>query len=146
MKSEPEVFSIDILKKDKVTTWEGVRNYQARNFMRDTMSVGDKVLFYHSSCEIPGIYGLAEILKVKVVDESQFDKKSEYFDPKSNKENPTWICVQLKFIKKFKLPLTLLEIKENRNLKDMRVAQKGSRLSVQPVSEKDFEHISLMQS
>ena len=141
MKSEPQVFSIDTLKKDKVTTWEGVRNYQARNFMRDTMSTGDQVLFYHSSCEVPGIYGLAEVTKAKVVDESQFDKKSEYFDPKSKIENPTWICAQLKFVKKFKLPFTLLEIKEDKNLKDMRVAQKGSRLSVQPVSEKDFDYI-----
>ncbi len=141
MKSEPDVYGIDNLQKDKFTIWEGVRNYQARNFMRDNMSINDEVLFYHSSCDIPGIYGLAEVSKVRVVDKTQFEKKSEYFDKRSKVESPSWICVEVKFIKKFLYPITLSEIREDENLQNMRVVQKGSRLSIQPVDKKDFEYI-----
>ena len=97
MKSEPDVFSIDDLKKQKQTTWDGVRNYQARNFMMNDMQVGDLVLFYHSNAKPPGIAGLATVSKKAEPDPTQFDKKSEYFDPKATKEKPRWFCVKVKF-------------------------------------------------
>ena len=141
MKSEPETYSIENLKKDGTTWWNGVRNYQARNFMWKEMQVGDKVLFYHSNAEPPGIAGLAEISKAAQPDETQFDKKSEYFDPKATKEKPNWYCTQVKFKKIFKNFIPLDEIKKDKSLAEMIVIQKGSRLSIQPVSEKHFHHI-----
>jgi predicted RNA-binding protein with PUA-like domain len=100
MKSEPEAYSIDRLAKDKTAPWTGVRNYQARNFMRDQMAIGDKVLFYHSSCDEPGIVGIAEVCKRAYPDETQFDKKSHYYDAKSTRDNPRWLHVDVKFVKK----------------------------------------------
>lgn len=141
MKSEPDVFSIDTLKKDKTTLWEGVRNYQARNYMMNDMSVGDEVLFYHSSTDPSGIVGLATISQKAMPDFSQFNKKSEYFDAKATKEKPIWYCVEVKYKSTFKKILTLHEIKEIAALKDMLVIKKGSRLSIQPVVEKDFDYI-----
>lgn len=141
MKSEPDVFSIDHLKKDKTTLWEGVRNYQARNYMMNDMSVGDEVLFYHSSTDPSGIVGLATVSKKAMPDESQFNKKSEYFDPKATQEKPIWFCVEVKYKSTFKNPLTLHEIKAIDALNDMLVIKKGSRLSIQPVTEKDFNYI-----
>jgi predicted RNA-binding protein with PUA-like domain len=141
MKSEPDVFSIDHLKKDKTTLWEGVRNYQARNYMMNDMSVGDEVLFYHSSTDPSGIVGLATISKKALPDESQFNKKSEYFDPKATQERPIWFCVEVKYKSTFKQPLTLHQIKAIEALNTMLVIQKGSRLSIQPVTEKDFNYI-----
>lgn len=141
MKSEPDVFSIDNLKKDKTTLWEGVRNYQARNYMMNDMSVGDEVLFYHSSTDPSGIVGLATVSKKALPDASQFDKKSEYFDPKATKEKPIWFCVEVKYKSTFKQPLTLHQIKAIEALNTMLVIQKGSRLSIQPVTEKDFNYI-----
>lgn len=138
MKSEPDVFSIDNLKKDKTTMWEGVRNYQARNSMKE-MQVGDGVLFYHSSTEPPGVAGIAKVSKVAGPDASQFDKKSEYFDPKATKEKPIWFCVQLEYAETFKNFVSLAELRENKSLADMVVLQKGSRLSVQPVDKKHFD-------
>lgn len=141
MKSEPDVFSIDDLKKQKQTTWDGVRNYQARNFMMNEMKVGDQVLFYHSNAKPPGIAGLATVSKNAEPDPTQFDKKSEYFDPKATKEKPRWFCVKVKFQEKFKELLPLEELKSDKALKDMLVVQKGQRLSIQPVKEKDFKYI-----
>lgn len=141
MKSEPEVFSIDDLLKHKTTLWEGVRNYQARNFMMKDMAIGDQVLFYHSNAEPPGIAGLATVSKISTPDPTQFDKKSEYFDKKSTLEKPIWYCVEVKFSKKFKEVFALSDIKSDKNLKNMLVIQKGSRLSIQPVDKKDFEYI-----
>lgn len=141
MKSEPDVFSIDDLEKNKTTLWEGVRNYQARNFMMKDMQIGDEVLFYHSNAEPPGIVGIATVSKLAVPDPLQFDKKSEYYDPKATKEKPIWYCVEVKFKKKFKNMLSLNEIKSDKNLKNMIVIQKGSRLSINPVDKKDFEYI-----
>jgi predicted RNA-binding protein with PUA-like domain len=141
MKSEPDVFSIDDLEKNKTTLWEGVRNYQARNFMMKDMQVGDEVLFYHSNAEPPGIAGVATVSKLAVPDPLQFDKKSEYYDPKATKEKPIWYCVEVKFKKKFKNLFPLNEIKNDKNLKNMIVIQKGSRLSINPVDKKDFEYI-----
>lgn len=141
MKSEPDVFSIDDLEKNKTTLWEGVRNYQARNFMMKDMQIGDEVLFYHSNAEPPGIAGVATVSKLAIPDPLQFDKKSEYYDPKATKEKPIWYCVEVKFKKKFKNMLSLNEIKSDKNLKNMIVIQKGSRLSINPVDKKDFEYI-----
>lgn len=146
LKTEPDVFSIDDLRRVKKEDWTGVRNFQARNFMRDSMRVGDICFFYHSSCEVPGIAGLCKVSKVNVVDKLQFDQKSEYFDPKSKTENPTWICVEVEFVKKFEKVISLTEIKElakrEKGLLNMRLLQPGSRLSVQPVSPNEYKCIS----
>jgi predicted RNA-binding protein with PUA-like domain len=139
MKSEPDVYSIDQLNKDKTTWWEGVRNYQARNFMMKNMKVGDAVLFYHSNAEPPGIAGLAVISKNAMPDKLQFDPKSDYFDPKATLDKPVWFCVEVEFQQKFKHFISLQKIREQEDLKDMSVLQKGSRLSVQPVDQKHFE-------
>lgn len=144
MKSEPDVYSIEQLKKDGSTWWNGVRNYQARNFMWKEMQPGDKVLFYHSSCEPPGIAGIAEISKAAEPDATQFDKKSEYFDAKATKEKPMWYCTQVKFKKIFKHYVTLEEIKAEKSLADMLVLKRGQRLSIQPVEEKHFKILEKM--
>jgi len=141
MKSEPDTYSIDQLQKDKTTWWEGVRNYQARNYMMKEMNVGDEVLFYHSSCEVPGVAGLAVISKEAEPDKLQFDKKSDYFDPKATKEKPIWFCTQVKFVDHAKNYVSLEQIRKDKKLKDMMVIQKGSRLSIQPVTKADFDHI-----
>lgn len=144
MKSEPHVFSIDQLKKEGSTPWEGVRNYQARNFMMNEMKVGDQVLFYHSSAEPPyetGIAGLAEIAESATPDKLQFDKKSEYYDAKATKEKPQWFCVRVQFKEKFKKTFTLAELKAEKELSEMLVIRQGMRLSIQPVTEKDFQFI-----
>jgi len=141
MKSEPDVFSIADLKKNKTTLWEGVRNYQARNFMMNDMSVGDSVLFYHSNAEPAGIAGLAKVSKKAIPDPLQFDKKSEYFDPKATREKPIWYCVEVQFVSEFPEIFSLAEIKITAALKDMLVIKKGQRLSIQPVNEKDYQWI-----
>ena len=135
-KSEPDEYSIDHLKTDKKCLWEGVRNYQARNIMRDECQKGDIILYYHSSTKETGIYGLAIINQTGIADPSQFDKNSKYYDPKATKEKPRWICVEVKYKKKFKTPILRDELKENKKLSDLMLLQKGSRLSIQPVSEK----------
>ena len=148
MKSEPDAFSWDDLKNSekKTTPWDGIRNYQARNFMRDSMTKGDVVLFYHSNCKVPGIVGLAEISsKAAYPDFTQFDSKSKYYDPKSDPENPRWLLVDVRYKKKLKIPVSLKEIKAHPELKNMKVAQRGMRLSIQPVEEKHFEIILGMQ-
>ncbi|MDB4983879.1 MAG: hypothetical protein JWM20_58 [Patescibacteria group bacterium] len=147
MKSEADCYSIDDLKRDKKTSWTGVRNYQARNFMRDNMQLDDLILFYHSGgtkTEPTGVYGVAKITSKSKPDETQFDKKSEYFEPRATKENAVWFCPEISFVKKFKNPVTLSDIKFENSLSGIMVAQKGSRLSVQPVSEKHFRIIEEM--
>lgn len=141
MKSEPDVFSIDTLKTKKKSGWDGVRNYQARNYMRDDMRKGDMVLFYHSSCEIPGVAGLAKVCKESHPDPSQFDPKSEYYDPKATAENPRWFMVEVEFVEKFKDVVTLQTIKMTKELESMPLVQKGSRLSINPVKEKEYKKI-----
>lgn len=143
MKSEPDVFSIDDLKSRPGSReqWDGVRNYQARNFMRDEMKVGDLILFYHSNATPPGVAGIAEVSKLAHPDHTQFDKKSEYYDPKATLENPRWFMVEVKFVEKFKNFLSLDELKECAPLQGMRLLQKGNRLSVMPVELKEFEFI-----
>lgn len=140
MKSEPEEFSINDLKRVKEEPWSGVRNYAARNYMMRDMKVGDAVLFYHSSCEVPGVYGLAKVSHLSEPDASQFDKKSEYFDPKAKKEKPTWYGVRVKYVKTFKHPVTLATIKMDAKLKGMFLFKNG-RLSVGPVTKAEYEHI-----
>ncbi|MGZ3772672.1 MAG: EVE domain-containing protein [Pseudobdellovibrionaceae bacterium] len=144
MKSEPDVFSIDQLRKDKTTWWEGVRNYQARNFMMKDMQVGDMVLFYHSNATPPGVAGLAKVSHLAVPDKTQFDKKSEYCDEKASKEKPIWFCVEVEFVEKFKNFVSLNDLRDNDKLNDMLVLQKGSRLSIQPVDKKHFDIVKKM--
>ena len=141
MKSEPSTYSIDDLKKDGVTQWEGVRNYQARNFMRDQMKIGDKVLFYHSNATPPGIVGLAEVCRESYPDYFALDASSKYFDPKASEEKPIWMMVDVKFVKKFETIITLEDIKNRPELAEMLVIKKGMRLSIQPVSQRDYENI-----
>ena len=143
MKSEPDDASIDdVLALPKQTiAWYGVRNYQARNFMRDAMQVGDGVLFYHSGCAVPGIAGLAEVASTPYPDETQFDPKSKYFDPKANREEPRWMLVDVRALKKTSL-ISLAELREQDPLADMRILQRGNRLSITPVSAAEWRHIT----
>ena len=141
VKSEPSAYSIDDLVKDKRTHWDGVRNYQARNFMRDDMKKGDLVLFYHSNTEPTAVVGVCEVVKEGYPDFTAFDPEAKHFDPKSKEDNPTWIMVDIKLIKKFKRPVTLKEIKEHPKLQNMRLVQRGNRLSVMPIEKKEFDLI-----
>ncbi|MBY0316715.1 MAG: EVE domain-containing protein [Bdellovibrionales bacterium] len=138
MKSEPDVFSIDDLKEKKTTLWDGVRNYQARNFMMNDMQVGDTVLFYHSNATPPGIAGYAKVSKKAAPDPSQFDKKSEYFDSSATPEKPRWFGVEVAFVKKFKELISLERLRETKGLENMLLLRKGQRLSIQPVTEKEY--------
>ena len=132
MKSEPDAYSIDSLKNDEITLWDGIRNYQARNFMRK-MVKGDKAFFYHSNCKPPGIVGLMEVIDMNIVDPTQFEKNSKYYDPKSNPENPRWDCVKVKYIFKSNKILSLPELKILFNEDELLVVKKGNRLSIIPV-------------
>ncbi len=142
MKSEPDEFSIDDLAraKNQSTAWFGVRNYQARNFMRDQMKVGDRAFFYHSSCPEPGIAGIVEISAPAYPDATQFDPKSPYFDAKSTKEAPRWVNVDVKFIAKSRL-VSLAELRSEPALARMRVLQRGNRLSITPVDPAEWAHV-----
>jgi len=142
MKSEPAEFSIDDLVKAprKTTPWFGVRNYQARNFMRDVMQVGDGVLFYHSSCEVPGIAGVARVASKPYPDASQFDRKSEYYDAKSKREEPRWMLVDVALERKTRL-MPLEEMRTYPQLADMVVLKRGNRLSITPVTEREWKFI-----
>lgn len=144
MKSEAEMYAIDDFAREKKTVWTEVRNYQARNMMRDSMRVGDYFFFYHSSSKPSGVFGIGRILKTGIGDPTALDAHSEYFDPKAAADKNPWITVQVEFIKKFERPVTLEAIKGNKNLSKMAVVQRGSRLSVQPVSEPEFQEILRM--
>ncbi len=144
MKSEESVYSIDDLKKDKVAYWDGVRNYQARNFMRDEMKIGDKVIFYHSNSKPTAAVGICEVVKEGYPDFTAFDPDDLHYDPKSNKENPTWYMVDVKFVEKFERPVTLAEIKANPKLSEMKLVQRGNRLSVMPIKKAEFDEIVRM--
>ena len=132
MKSEPDAYSIDSLRNDDVTLWDGIRNYQARNFMRK-MSIGDKVFFYHSNCKPPGIVGLMEVIDLNIIDPTQFEKDSKYYDPKSNVDNPRWDCVKVKYLLKAKKMLSLPELKNLFSEDELLVVKKGNRLSIIPI-------------
>jgi len=142
MKSEPDECSIDdvLAARGRMTPWSGVRNYQARNFMRDAMRVGDGVLFYHSSCEIPGVAGLAEVASAAYPDESQFDKKSPYYDPASKRDAPRWFNVDVRALRKTRL-VPLDELRGKKGLARMRLLQPGNRLSITPVSASEWRLI-----
>jgi len=141
MKSEPDEISIDDALASKVVPWFGVRNYQARNFMRDQMKTGDGVLFYHSSCAEPGIAGIAEVFSTAYPDHTQFDLASPYFDPKATEENPRWMMVDVKAIRKTRL-LSLAEMRKIPELASMLVLQKGSRLSITPVTAQEWQIVT----
>jgi predicted RNA-binding protein with PUA-like domain len=142
MKSEPSDVSIDDLASlpEKTIAWYGVRNYQARNFMRDQMSVGDPVFFYHSSCSEPGIAGIAEVCKLAYPDTTQFDPTSKYFDPKATSHNPRWFNVEVKFIKKTRL-VGIKELRSYPELSSLRILQTGNRLSITPVDPSEWQFI-----
>lgn len=144
MKSEPDVYGIDDLKAEKVTGWDGIRNYQARNLMRDDMQVGDWVLFYHSNAKPPGVAGLAKVVKTGVPDPTQWDTESKYYDPKSTPDTPRWIMVEVAFVEKFSEFVPLPTLKSAPDLEGLMVTKKGMRLSVQPVSEPHFQTICQM--
>ncbi|MEO9214319.1 MAG: EVE domain-containing protein [Rhodanobacter sp.] len=145
MKSEPDAFSIDDLKRKRTEAWDGVRNYQARNFMRDSMRPDDKVFFYHSNCAEPGIAGIAEVASDAYPDPSQFDSKSKYFDPKSSREEPRWMLVDVKFVKKLKRTISLEELKADNTLAEMPLLRKGNRLSVMPVEAVHWKYILTLE-
>ena len=142
MKSEPSDCSVDDLAAmpNQSVAWYGVRNYQARNFMRDQMKVGDKVFFYHSNCAEPGIVGLAEVGRLAYPDQTQFDPKNKYFDPKATLESPRWFNVDVKLSKKTRL-VSLKELRSYPELERMRILQKGNRLSITPVDPREWEFI-----
>lgn len=142
MKSEPSTFSIDDLARssNQTTCWDGVRNYQARNFMR-SMAVGDQVLFYHSNTDPPAVVGTAEVVKTAYHDSTQFDKRNKHYDSESKPAKPRWDMVDIRYVRKFARPLTLDELRAQIKLKDMPLLKKGSRLSVQPVTLLEWRHI-----
>jgi predicted RNA-binding protein with PUA-like domain len=142
MKSEPSAFSIDDLMTAprQTTCWDGVRNYQARNFMR-SMAIGDRVLFYHSNADPPAVVGIAEVVKTAYADPTQFDKKDKHYDPESEPSTPRWDMVDIKYTRKFSQPVSLDQLRKEPKLKGMVLLHKGSRLSVQPVTSAEWEHI-----
>lgn len=140
IKSEADEYSIDNLKRDKKIAWEGVRNFQARNFMKDQMKVKDLAIFYHTNVDM-GVYGIAKVVSKSHPDLSAQNARSEYFDPRATADKPIWYCVDFAYVKKFKKPLTLQQIKNDPILKTMRIAQRGNRLSITPVAEKEYNHI-----
>ncbi|WP_145205677.1 EVE domain-containing protein [Thalassoglobus polymorphus] len=142
-KSEPNSYSIDDLEKDKnqTTCWDGVRNYQARNLLRDDIKVGDQVFFYHSNAKPMAIVGTAEVVKAGYPDHTAFDKNDHHYDEKSDPENPRWYMVDIKLIQKFEKPVTREELKAEEKIADMMLLQRGSRLSVQPVTAAHWKHI-----
>ena len=141
MKSEPDVYSIDDLKRDRREPWDSIRNYQARNMMRDDMRIGDKIFFYHSNCKDIGIVGIMKVASKPYPDSTQFDPKSNYFDPKSSADNPRWQLVDVAFVRKFKRTIKLTELKAQPGLEDMILVRKGNRLSIMPVSDEHWELI-----
>jgi predicted RNA-binding protein with PUA-like domain len=141
MKTEPDEFSIDDLKRKKTEPWSGVRNYQARNHMRDGMRKGDGVLFYHSSCEVPGVAGIAEVATAAYPDPTQFDPGSDYFDAGSKRGEPRWVLVDVRFKRKLKRVITLAELKTRKELAGMVLLRPGNRLSVSPVTKAEWDFI-----
>lgn len=141
MKSEPSTFSIDDLinKPNQIFQWDGVRNYQARNMMRDDMQIGDQLFFYHSNCKPPGIVGIATICKTSYPDHTAFDPESPYYDPKSHPDKPRWFMVDVKFKRKFREIISLDQIKAQPEMADFKLIQRGNRLSILPVNQKEWD-------
>ncbi len=146
MKSEPAVYGIDHLRaqKRRIDHWDGIRNYQARNSMRDQMKTGDLAFFYHSNCSEPAVVGIMEIVSAAYPDHTAFDPNEKHFDAKSDPDNPRWLMVDVKFKKKLKEPITLQAIKAEKKLADMRLVQRGNRLSILPVTPGEWRHILKM--
>lgn len=142
LKTEPDCYSIDDLARDKRTCWSGVRNFQARNFMRDDMKVGDRLLIYHSSAKPPGVAGLAEVAKAAYPDHTALDPKDDHYDPKASADNPIWMMVDVKFLEKFPQLVGLDELKTRRDLDGLMVLKRGMMLSIQPVDKKHFDIIT----
>ncbi|MCY0964702.1 EVE domain-containing protein [Parathalassolituus penaei] len=142
-KSEPDVFGIQHLavRPQQTAFWEGVRNYQARNFLRDEVKVGDLVLFYHSSCKDVGIAGIAEVVREAYPDHTQFDPESKYFDPKASPDNPRWVMVDVKLVEKFSRVLSLASIKAMPEITELALVKKGHRLSIMPVLAEEYERL-----
>ncbi|MAY38005.1 MULTISPECIES: EVE domain-containing protein [Spongiibacter] len=147
MKSEPDTFGIDDLAaRPKATEhWDGVRNYQARNMMRDQMKVGDQVLFYHSACKTPGVAGIAEVVREGYPDFTARDPESKYYDPKASEDNPRWYMVDVRFVRKLKRLIPLSELKANPQLEDMPLLKRGNRLSIMPVDPQHWQQILAME-
>ena len=150
MKSEPDVFGIDDLARapKRTTAWEGVRNYQARNMLRDDVSKGDLAFFYHSSCEVPGIAGIVQVVRAAYPDPTQFDRASEYYDPASTRETPRWFCVDVRFERRIEPVITLAELREHASgaLREMVILKRGNRLSVTPVSAAEWRCVVAMRA
>ena len=146
MKSEPDSFGIADLERVKIEPWTGVRNFQARNYMRDEMRAGDDVLFYHSNATPPGVAGLAKVHRTGVVDDTQFEPSSKYYDPKAKRDAPVWICVDVSYVATFPRLVSLEELHAEARLAEMLVLRKGMRLSVQPVSTEHFEVVKEMSA
>jgi predicted RNA-binding protein with PUA-like domain len=150
IKSEPDVFGIDNLARapKRTTAWEGVRNYQARNMLRDDVSKGDQAFFYHSSCEVPGIAGIVQVVRAAYPDPAQFDRASEYYDPASTREAPRWFCVDVRFERRIEPVITLAELREHVSgvLREMVILKRGNRLSVTPVSAAEWRCIVAMRA
>ena len=140
LKSEPSTYGVDDLARDKVTAWTGVRNYQARNFMRNGMRCGDRAFFYHSSCEEPGISGIVEVAKAAYPDETQFDRRSKHYDAGATRDNPRWFNIDVKLVRKTRL-VELAELRGNKALAGMQLLRRGNRLSITPVSAAEWNAI-----
>lgn len=143
MKSEPGAFSIDDLKNmpEQTEHWDGVRNYQARNMMRDQMKIGDQVFFYHSNCKVPGIVGIMEVVREGYPDHTAFDPQSKYFDPKSDPQKPRWMMVDIKYVRHTRRVIPLTELKACPQLENMQLVRKGNRLSIMPLTAQEWEMI-----
>lgn len=141
MKSEPDTFGIDHLEQVGTEPWSGVRNFTARNFMKDQMEVGDTVLFYHSSCAVPGVYGIARVASSAYPDKTQFDTTSPYYDPRATEDKPLWFNVDVAFVRKLTEPYTLSMMRANKELVEMTVLERGNRLSITPVTEHEYHQI-----
>lgn len=148
MKTEPSTFSLDdlVASPDQTTMWEGVRNYTIRNWMRDDMAIGDGVLFYHSSCAVPGVVGVAEITRTAYPDPTQFDPASHYFDPKSKPEDPRWLVVDVRFVRRLERTITLADLRAHADeLDDFLLLRRGNRLSVVPVTDAQWDGILALE-
>ena len=145
MKSEPDTYSIDDLQSFGVDHWDGIRNYQVRNFFRDQMQVGDQAFFYHSNCKVPGIVGTMEIASKAYPDHTAFNPNEKYFDSKSDPENPRWLMVDVRYIRHLDRMITLGELRLQKQIADMKLLQRGNRLSVLPLSKKEWQYILNME-
>jgi len=145
MKSEPDTYSIDDLQSFGVDHWDGIRNYQVRNFFRDKMQVGDNAFFYHSNCKEPGIVGTMEIASKAYPDHTAFDPSEKYFDSKSDPENPRWLMVDVRYLRHLDRMITLGELRQQKQIADMKLLQRGNRLSVLPLSKKEWQYILDME-